>query len=94
MQYAVAGSRLVLSEAEALQVLGLVGKPAFFAFGVEGWSEQLRTIHPFDFTQGTLPTNGGAGHTLRAKGQVAHAFFQVPICHVEWRRDIRIAIGL
>jgi len=32
-------------------------------------------------------------HTLPAtKGQVAHAFFQVPICHVERRRDIRTAV--
>jgi len=38
MQYSVAGSRLVLSEAEAPQALGLVGKSAFFAFGVDGWS--------------------------------------------------------
>jgi len=60
MQYAVAGSRLVLSEAEAPQALVLIGKSAFFAFGVDGWNEQLRTIHSFDFAQGTLPTNGGA----------------------------------
>jgi hypothetical protein len=58
MQYSVAGSRLVLSEAEAPQALGLVGKPAFFAFGVDGWSEQLRTIHPFDFAQGMLQKVG------------------------------------